>query len=46
LNFAEPAVDEDYLSELAALEDPSPLARAQSRIETLETRLAELERQA
>jgi Glycosyl transferase family 2 len=46
LNFAEPAVDEGYLSELAALEDQSPLAQAQSRIETLETRLAELERRA
>jgi glycosyltransferase involved in cell wall biosynthesis len=43
LNFANSAVDEGYLSELATLEDADPHVLAQRKADELETRLAALE---
>jgi Glycosyl transferase family 2 len=44
LTFADPDVDESYLSELGTLEESAPLVRAQGRLDELESRLATLER--
>jgi hypothetical protein len=44
LEFSEPVVDESYLSELGTLEEGSVFARAQQRLEALESRVALLER--
>lgn len=44
LNFDDPDVDRDYLNELATLEETGAFARAQNRVDALETRVATLER--
>jgi hypothetical protein len=43
LTFAGPAVDEGYLSEVAALEDGDPQVHAHRKVEDIEARLAAIE---